>query len=75
MKLLRKYIATTIFFSFTFSYYGVVTLIPIFQYSNVYAVTSKLKELAENIKLQERCIAYASKLRMFYISSEKIYKI
>ena len=43
-------------------YYGVVTLIPIFQYSNVYGVTSKLKELAENIKLQERCIAYASKL-------------
>ncbi|XP_012249642.1 GATOR complex protein NPRL2 isoform X1 [Bombus vosnesenskii] len=42
-------------------YYGVVTLIPIFQYSNVYAATSKLKELAENTKLQERCIAYASK--------------
>ncbi|XP_033330459.1 nitrogen permease regulator-like 2 isoform X2 [Megalopta genalis] len=42
-------------------YYGVVTLIPIFQYSNVYAATSKLKVLAENTKLQERCIAYASK--------------
>lgn len=42
-------------------YYGVVTLIPIFQYSNVYAATSKLKELAENTKLQERCVAYASK--------------
>ncbi|XP_029043128.1 GATOR complex protein NPRL2 isoform X2 [Osmia bicornis bicornis] len=42
-------------------YYGVVTLIPIFQYSNVYGATSKLKELAENPKLQERCIAYASK--------------
>lgn len=42
-------------------YYGVVTLIPIFQYSNVYAATPKLKELAEDPKLQERCIAYASK--------------
>ncbi|XP_014479274.1 PREDICTED: nitrogen permease regulator 2-like protein isoform X3 [Dinoponera quadriceps] len=43
-------------------YYGVVTLIPIFQYSNVYAATPKLKQLAEDVKLQERCIAYASKL-------------
>ncbi|KYQ57322.1 Nitrogen permease regulator 2-like protein [Trachymyrmex zeteki] len=43
-------------------YYGVVTLIPIFQYSNVYAVTPKLRKLPDDIKLQERCIAYASKL-------------
>ncbi|XP_020282049.1 nitrogen permease regulator 2-like protein isoform X2 [Pseudomyrmex gracilis] len=43
-------------------YYGIVTLIPIFQYSNVYAATPKLKQLANDIKLQERCIAYASKL-------------
>ncbi|GAB1866452.1 Tumor suppressor candidate 4 [Camponotus japonicus] len=42
-------------------YYGVVTLIPIFQYSNVYAITPKLKQLGDDIKLQERCIAYASK--------------
>ncbi|XP_043273971.1 GATOR complex protein NPRL2 [Venturia canescens] len=42
-------------------YYGVVTLIPIFQYSNVYATTPKLKDLAEDQFLQERCIAYASK--------------
>ncbi|XP_070525777.1 GATOR complex protein NPRL2 isoform X2 [Cardiocondyla obscurior] len=43
-------------------YYGVVTLIPIFQYSNVYAVTPKLRKLPNDVKLQERCIAYASKL-------------
>lgn len=49
-----------------FSYYGVVTLIPIFQYSNVYAATPKLRELAENTKLQERCITYTSKFRKFY---------
>lgn len=42
-------------------YYGVVTLIPIFQYSNVYATTPKLKTLAEDHNLQERCIFYASK--------------
>ncbi|XP_047368673.1 GATOR complex protein NPRL2 isoform X3 [Vespa velutina] len=43
------------------AYYSIVTLIPIFQYSNVYAATPKLKQLAEDIKLQERCITYASK--------------
>ncbi|KAI4490924.1 hypothetical protein M0802_010598, partial [Mischocyttarus mexicanus] len=43
------------------AYYSVVTLIPIFQYSNVYAATPKLKQLAEDVKLQERCISYASK--------------
>lgn len=42
-------------------YYGVVTLIPIFQYSNVYATTPKLKELAEDLNLQEKCIEYSSK--------------
>lgn len=44
-------------------YYGVVTLIPIFQYSNVYAVTPKLRQLGDDTKLQERCITYASKIR------------
>lgn len=44
-------------------YYGVVTLIPIFQYSNVYATTPKLKKLAVDYGLQQRCIAYASKSR------------
>ncbi|XP_015597439.1 GATOR complex protein NPRL2 isoform X1 [Cephus cinctus] len=42
-------------------YYGVVTLIPIFQYSNVYATTPKLKKLAEDVELQDKCVAYASK--------------
>ncbi|XP_023290819.1 GATOR complex protein NPRL2 isoform X2 [Orussus abietinus] len=44
-------------------YYGVVTLIPIFQYSNVYATTPKLKKLADDSELQRKCIAYASKSR------------
>lgn len=49
-------------------------MIPIFQYSNVYAATSKLRELAENAKLQERCIAYASKFRKWYILNVDVYK-
>lgn len=42
-------------------YYGVVALIPIFQYSNVYAPTPKLRLLAEDKDLQDRCISYISK--------------
>ncbi|XP_033608082.1 GATOR complex protein NPRL2 [Cryptotermes secundus] len=42
-------------------YYGVVSLLPIFQYSNVYAATPKLRMLAENKELQQRCIKYVSK--------------
>ncbi|XP_044732907.1 GATOR complex protein NPRL2 isoform X2 [Chrysoperla carnea] len=42
-------------------YYGVVALIPIFQYSNVYTATPKLKNLASNEELQRQCIAYVSK--------------
>lgn len=42
-------------------YYGVVALIPIFQYCNVYTATPKLKLLAGNKNLQQRCIEYVSK--------------
>ncbi|KAK6638423.1 hypothetical protein RUM44_008852 [Polyplax serrata] len=42
-------------------YYGVVSLIPIFQYSNVYAGTPQLRKLAENSPLQKECIEYVSK--------------
>jgi len=42
-------------------YYGVVALLPIFQYSNVYAATPKLRMLAESKELQQRCIKYVSK--------------
>lgn len=45
----------------TFSYYGVVSLIPIFQYSNVYAGTPQLRQLADDKKLQKECIEYVSK--------------
>lgn len=56
-------------------YYGVVTLIPIFQYSNVYAATPKLRELADDAKLQERCIAYASKFPRQPAYSRDIYRM
>ncbi|XP_057321013.1 GATOR complex protein NPRL2 isoform X1 [Microplitis mediator] len=42
-------------------YYGVVTLIPIFQYCNIYTTTSKLGILAEDKELQEECIHFVSK--------------
>lgn len=37
-------------------YYGIVKLIPIFQYSNSYLPTQRLVELYENEELQEECI-------------------
>lgn len=42
-------------------YYGVVTLIPIFMYSNVYTPTPKLIDLAENHQLQDDCIQYVAR--------------
>lgn len=47
-------------------YYGVVALVPIFQYCNVYTPTPKLKLLASDKQLQKKCIAYVSKTSMFY---------
>lgn len=37
-------------------YYGIVSMIPIFQYSNIYVTTSKLRKLATERKLQDECI-------------------
>ncbi|XP_054710479.1 GATOR complex protein NPRL2-like isoform X2 [Uloborus diversus] len=42
-------------------YYGVVTLIPIFMYSNVYTATPKLNELAQNTHLQEECAKFVAR--------------
>ncbi|XP_054161680.1 GATOR complex protein NPRL2-like isoform X2 [Oppia nitens] len=42
-------------------YYGLITLIPIFQYSNVYITTPLLVSLAEDVHLQDECIRYVSK--------------
>lgn len=39
-----------------YSYYGVVSMVPIFQYSNAYATTPKLRRLAVDKRLQEECI-------------------
>lgn len=36
-------------------------MIPIFQYSNVYAGTPQLRQLADDEKLQKECIEYVSK--------------
>lgn len=42
-------------------YYGVVSMIHIFQYSNVYATTPKIRRLAEDRRLQEECIRYVAR--------------
>uniref|UniRef100_A0A0A9Y5U1 Nitrogen permease regulator 2-like protein n=1 Tax=Lygus hesperus TaxID=30085 RepID=A0A0A9Y5U1_LYGHE len=42
-------------------YYGVICMVPIFQYSNCYAVTSKLRKLAVDRKLQDDCLRAVSR--------------
>ncbi|XP_067230112.1 GATOR complex protein NPRL2 isoform X5 [Chanodichthys erythropterus] len=43
-------------------YYEVVTLVSIFQYSNVYCTTPKVQNLIDKKCLQEECLQYISKL-------------
>ncbi|XP_060691751.1 GATOR complex protein NPRL2 isoform X2 [Hemiscyllium ocellatum] len=42
-------------------YYGVVTLVPIFQYSNVYCPTPRVQDLVDDKSLQEECLVYVTK--------------
>ncbi|KAI7807729.1 putative nitrogen permease regulator 2-like protein [Triplophysa rosa] len=42
-------------------YYEVVTLVSIFQYSNVYCTTPKVHNLIDDKDLQEDCLSYVSK--------------
>uniref|UniRef100_UPI00358F582E GATOR1 complex protein NPRL2 isoform X3 n=1 Tax=Myxine glutinosa TaxID=7769 RepID=UPI00358F582E len=42
-------------------YYGVVAIVPIFQYSNVYCATPRLQLLAEDAPLQDECLTYITK--------------
>uniref|UniRef100_A0A3B3R757 NPR2 like, GATOR1 complex subunit n=1 Tax=Paramormyrops kingsleyae TaxID=1676925 RepID=A0A3B3R757_9TELE len=42
-------------------YYGVVTLVSIFQYSNVYCTTPKVQNLIDDKSIQEKCLAYVTK--------------
>ncbi|XP_071983512.1 GATOR1 complex protein NPRL2 [Engystomops pustulosus] len=42
-------------------YYGVVSLVSIFQYSNVYCTTPRVQELIHDKALQDECISYISK--------------
>lgn len=43
-------------------YYGIVKLIPIFQYSNSYLPTQRLVELYEDEELQQECARYVARL-------------
>ncbi|XP_020854953.1 GATOR1 complex protein NPRL2 isoform X3 [Phascolarctos cinereus] len=42
-------------------YYGVVTLVSILQYSNVYCPTPKVQDLVDDKSLQEECLSYVTK--------------
>ncbi|XP_068107670.1 GATOR1 complex protein NPRL2 [Hyperolius riggenbachi] len=42
-------------------YYGVVTLVSILQYSNVYCTTPRVQELIHDKTLQDDCLSYVSK--------------
>lgn len=42
-------------------YYGVVTLVSILQYSNVYCTTPKVQDLVDDKGLQEECLSYVTK--------------
>ncbi|XP_066258489.1 GATOR1 complex protein NPRL2 isoform X1 [Euwallacea similis] len=42
-------------------YYGVVALVPLFQYGNIYCSTPKLRSLAHDNELQKRCLNYVAR--------------
>lgn len=42
-------------------YYGVVTLVSILQYSNVYCTTPKVQDVVDDKCLQEECLSYVTK--------------
>ncbi|XP_069500153.1 GATOR1 complex protein NPRL2 isoform X4 [Ambystoma mexicanum] len=42
-------------------YYGVVTLVSILQYSNVYCTTPRVQDLVDDKYLQEECLSYVTK--------------
>lgn len=56
-------------------YYGIVKLIPIFQYSNSYLPTQRLVELHENEQLRKECIEYVSKNSNVLANFRTVFKI
>ncbi|XP_022101188.1 GATOR complex protein NPRL2-like isoform X2 [Acanthaster planci] len=45
-------------------YYGVITIVPIFQYSNVYITQPDINRLVEDEALREECIKYVTRNEM-----------
>lgn len=41
---------------YSYRYYGVVSMVPIFQYSNAYTATPKLRRLVVDKRAQEECL-------------------
>lgn len=56
-------------------YYGIVKLIPIFQYSNSYLPTQRLVELHESEQLRQECIKSVAKLSDMLPSFRSIFRM
>lgn len=55
-------------------YYGLIRLIPIFQYSNAYVATPRLVELVENAKLQEECLKFVRRTETSKVSFRTLFQ-
>ncbi|KAJ8970102.1 hypothetical protein NQ314_001392 [Rhamnusium bicolor] len=56
-------------------YYGVVALVPLFQYGNVYCTTPKLKMLAQDLELQRKCLHYVAKTQRQLPTLRDVFRI
>ena len=55
-------------------YYGLIRLIPIFQYSNAYVATPRLVELVENSKLQEECLRFVRRHKTSKVNFRSVFQ-
>lgn len=55
-------------------YYGLIRLIPIFQYSNSYVATPRLVDLVENAKLQEECLKFVRRNETSKVSFRTLFQ-
>ncbi|KAL1497987.1 hypothetical protein ABEB36_008861 [Hypothenemus hampei] len=56
-------------------YYGVVALVPLFQYGNVYCSTPKLRTLAHDPELQKHCLSYVARNNRHMPSSRDVFRV
>ncbi|XP_022907949.1 GATOR complex protein NPRL2 isoform X2 [Onthophagus taurus] len=56
-------------------YYGVVALVPLFQYSNIYCTTPKLNVLIQDVDLQRICLKYVAKSQRYLPCIRDVFRI